>query len=33
MNYEACQRKSHEKDAYGVDYNIAHPAIPKRDEG
>jgi hypothetical protein len=27
------EKKIHEKDANGVDYNIANPAFPKRDEG
>jgi hypothetical protein len=32
-NVPSPEEKVHEKDAYGVDYDIAYPAFPKRDEG
>ncbi|MBP1735588.1 MAG: hypothetical protein H6Q53_1875 [Deltaproteobacteria bacterium] len=33
MNVSSLEKKIHKKYAYGVDYDIAHPAFSKRDEG
>ena len=32
-NVSSLEKKIHKKYAYGVDYDIAHPAFSKRDEG